>query len=39
MEIASGPSEENKKDENMDELDNTYVKLRHDDAPGKRKVK
>ena len=39
MEIASGPSEENKKDENMEELDKTYIKLSHDDARGKRKVK
>ena len=39
MEIASGRSKENKKDENMEELDKTYVKLSHDDAPGKRKVK
>ena len=38
MEIASGPSEENKKDENMEELDKTYVKLSHDDAPGKGKL-
>ena len=39
MEIPSGLSEENKEDENMEELDKTYVKLSHDDAPGKRKVK
>ena len=39
MEIASGRSKENKKDENMEELDKTYVKLSHDDPPGKRKVK
>ena len=38
MEIASGPSEENKKDENMEELDKTYVKLSHDDARGKGKL-
>ena len=38
MEIASGPSEKNKKDENMEELDKTYVKLSHDDAPGKGKL-
>ena len=36
MEIPSGPSEENKEDENMEELDKTYVKLSHDDAPGKK---
>lgn len=38
MEIASGPNEENKKDENVEELDKTYVKLSHDDAPGKGKL-
>ena len=39
METASGPSEENKKDENVEKLEKTYVKLSHDDARGKRKVK
>ena len=39
MEIPSDPSKENKKDENIEELDKTYVKLSHDDPLGKRKVK